>query len=128
MKNHFPYASYRRFFSEKLFFRKISHYFRSAGQKTVHSALLLYYAYRRKETPQWAKHIILGVLGYFLAPIDALPDLSPFIGYTDDLGVLTLGLATIACYVNEEVRRSADRKLAEWFGEGQASGLPTQHP
>ncbi|MEY3052598.1 MAG: hypothetical protein RLY31_2383 [Bacteroidota bacterium] len=121
MKNSFPYQSYRHFFSERLFFRKMSRYFRTAGQKTVHSALLLYYAYRRKETPQWAKNVILGVLGYFLAPIDALPDISPFVGYTDDLGVLTLGLATIACYINDEVRRSADAKSAEWFGISQGT-------
>ena len=56
-------------------------------------------------------------LGYFLAPIDAIPDLSPIIGYTDDIGVLSFGLVTIAAYVNKEVRDQARGRLKNWFGE-----------
>lgn len=52
-----------------------------------------------------------------MAPIDAIPDLSPLIGYTDDLGVLSFGLATIAAYVNDEVRTQARERLAKWFDD-----------
>ena len=86
-----------------------------AGTKGVYSALLLFYAYRRKETPAWAKSIILGALGYLLTPIDAIPDLSPIIGYTDDIGVLSFGLVTIAGYINDEVRENARKQLSRWF-------------
>ncbi|MCB0585073.1 MAG: DUF1232 domain-containing protein, partial [Phaeodactylibacter sp.] len=92
-----------------------AHFAKQAGVKTVYSALLLFYAYRRKETPTWAKSIVLGTLGYFLAPFDALPDLTPIIGYTDDLGVLSFGLVTIACYINEGVRTNARKQLGRWF-------------
>ena len=85
------------------------------GLKSVYSALLLYYAYRRKDTPAWAKRVITGVLAYFIAPIDAIPDLTPFIGFTDDLGVLGFGLATIAVYINKEVRLNARTQLEKWF-------------
>ena len=104
-------------FSEKGLWSKLKFYARQAGLKTVYTALLLYYAYTRKETPVWAKNIIFGVLGYFLAPIDAIPDLTPIIGYTDDLGVLSFGLVTIACYVNEDVKTNARERLKKWFGE-----------
>ena len=93
MKN--PFKAYINQFSETKFWKKISQFTQQAGVKTVYAALLLFFAYRRKETPTWAKSIILGTLGYFLAPFDALPDLTPIIGYTDDLGVLSFGLATI---------------------------------
>ncbi|HFA50351.1 MAG TPA: DUF1232 domain-containing protein [Bacteroidetes bacterium] len=115
MKN--PFKKYADFFSENSLLGKIKNYFQQAGIKVVYSALLLYYAFTRKETPVWAKNIILGILGYFIAPIDALPDLTPLIGYTDDLGVLSFGLVTLACYINQEVRGKAKSKLKDWFGE-----------
>ncbi len=115
MKN--PFNKYAAVFSENELLSKIKNYFRDAGIRVVYSALLLYYAFTRKETPIWAKNIILGVLGYFISPIDALPDLTPIIGYTDDLGVLSFGLVTLACYINTEVRKKARLKLKDWFGE-----------
>jgi uncharacterized membrane protein YkvA (DUF1232 family) len=95
--------------------KKIAKYAKKMGLKSVYSALLLYYAYRRKDTPAWAKRVITGVLAYFIAPIDAIPDLTPFIGFTDDLGVLGFGLATIAVYINKEVRLNARTQLEKWF-------------
>ncbi len=96
---------------------KISQFAKKAGIKTVYSALLMWFAFKRKDTPAWAKKIILGVLAYFLAPIDMIPDLSPFIGFTDDLGVLSIGLVTIAAYINQEVRTNARTQLSKWFNE-----------
>ncbi len=112
-----PFKKYIRHFSENHLLIKVQRYAREAGLKVVYSALLLYFAFTRKETPVFAKNIILGVLGYFISPIDALPDLTPIIGYTDDLGVLSFGLVTIACYINDEVRIKARKKLKTWFGE-----------
>jgi uncharacterized membrane protein YkvA (DUF1232 family) len=112
-----PFKKYARHFSENRLLNKLQQYAREAGLKVVYSALLLYFAFTRKETPVFAKNIILGVLGYFISPIDALPDLTPIIGYTDDLGVLSFGLVTIACYINDEVRIKARKKLKEWFGD-----------
>jgi len=106
---------YRRFFSERDFWAKLGRYARRIGLKAVYTALLMFYAYQRKETPFWAKNIILGVLGYLLAPLDFLPDLAPIIGFTDDIGILTVGLVTIASYVNDDVRAKARTKIGQWF-------------
>ncbi|MBC6994587.1 YkvA family protein [Neolewinella lacunae] len=106
---------YRRVFSESRFWAKLKHFATAAGLKTVYTALLLYYAYRRKETPAWAKRLVLGVLGYFIMPIDMIPDLGFLIGYTDDLGVLSFALVTIAGFVNADVRANARERLTTWF-------------
>lgn len=106
---------YRRIFSESRFWAKLKNFATAAGLKTVYTALLLFYAYRRKETPPWAKRLVLGVLGYFIMPIDVIPDLGFLIGYTDDLGVLSFALVTIAGYVNAEVRANARERLTTWF-------------
>lgn len=121
MKN--PFEKYTSLFSESGLLKKIQQFAKQAGLKVVYSVLLLYYAYRRSDTPIWAKRIIIGVLGYFISPIDALPDLTPVLGYTDDLGVLSFGLVTIAAYVNEGVRTNARKKLQDWFGEFDAEAL-----
>ena len=115
MKN--PFKKFSTFFSENRFWKKIKTFGRTAGLKTVYTAMLLYYAFKRKETPAWARNIILGALGYFIAPIDALPDLTPILGFTDDVGVLGFGLVTIACYVNDDVKINARKHLKKWFGE-----------
>ena len=115
MKN--PFNKYKESFSEEGLWKKLTKYAKQAGLKIVYSALLLFFAYRRKETPSWAKNIIIGVLGYFVAPIDLIPDLSPIIGYTDDVGVLGFGLVTVAAYINDEVRAQSRKKLHAWFGE-----------
>ena len=87
------------------------------GAKTVYAVLLLYYAYKRKETPFWARNIIMASIAYFLSPIDTIPDLTPFLGFTDDLSVIMLGLVTVACFINEEVRQQAKVKLGTIFKE-----------
>lgn len=115
MKN--PFKKYSGEFTEKKLWAKLTGYAKQAGTKVVYSALLLFYAYRRKETPSWAKNIVLGTLGYLISPIDAIPDLTPLLGYTDDLGVLSFGLVTIASYINDEVKSNARERLNKWFGD-----------
>lgn len=108
-------APFRKYFSAPRFWAKLKSYASAAGVKTVYSALLLYYAYERPETPAWAKKAVMGVLGYLIMPLDFLPDLTPLLGYTDDLGFLSLCLVMIAAYVNDDVRQRAREKLATWF-------------
>jgi len=77
----------------------------------AYAALLLYNAWSSKSTPSWAKNIIVGALAYFLSPIDGIPDLTPFIGMTDDIGLMSFSLVTIACYIDDEVRAKAYQQL-----------------
>jgi len=86
-------------------------YFQKLSTKGIYSILLLFYAYRSGKVPSWAKKIIIGSIAYFVSPIDSIPDLTPFIGMTDDLGVISFGLVTIACYIDDEVRDKAKKKL-----------------
>lgn len=84
---------------------------KKGGYSLIYSALLLYYAFRRKDIPRWAKSIVIGSLGYLLSPIDSIPDLTPLLGYTDDLGILSYALVLIAAYINDEVREKAKARF-----------------
>ncbi|MFT6334453.1 MAG: uncharacterized membrane protein YkvA (DUF1232 family) [Halioglobus sp.] len=99
--------------------KKLIHFLKAkmntVGVKITYTALLLFYAYDRSETPRWAKNIILGALAYLLSPVDAIPDLTPLLGFTDDIGVLSFGLVTIACYIDEDVRVAAKGKVLSMY-------------
>ena len=86
---------------------------RQLSTQGIYSALLLFNAWGNKSTPKWAKNIILGSLAYFLSPIDSIPDLTPFIGMTDDIGLMAFSLVTIACYITPEVRDKSYQQLSK---------------
>ena len=109
------WSKYRKQFTENKWLSFVSKRYKTVGSKSIYTGLLLFFAFRRDETPVWAKNIILGTLGYLITPIDGIPDLTPVLGYTDDIGVLSFGLVTIASYVNEDVRNKAKEKLSKWF-------------
>lgn len=102
-------------FSDERLWRKLRRYAATAGHEVVEKALWLYYAAQHKDTPAWAKAVILGALVYFINPADAVPDLVPAIGFSDDLVALTLAVATVAMNITPEVKERARQKSRDWF-------------
>lgn len=111
---------YEQAYSEEGFRRKLARYAKAAGREVVEKSLLLYYAAQEENAPRWAKATIAGALGYFIVPLDAIADLTPAVGYADDLGVLVLAVAAVAAYINDDVRRKAAGRMASWFGDEPA--------
>lgn len=102
-------------YSERGFWRKAKTQASAAGRQTVEKALWLLYAVQNPNTPKWARRVIYGALAYFVMPLDAIPDLLPGVGYTDDIGILTAAIAAVALYINEDVKTQARDKLNQWF-------------
>lgn len=102
-------------FSDEGFWNKGKKYARTAGEAVLKPALKMYYSAQDPDTPAWARTTAYGALGYFITPIDAIPDISPFVGYSDDLGVLVAATAAIAAYIKKEHSDKAKAKLREWF-------------
>lgn len=115
---------YPEAYSERGLKDKLGAYAKTAGREVVEKVLLLYYALQRADTPGWAKATIIGALGYFIAPLDAIPDLTPLLGYSDDLGVLALALATVAGQIDDEVKRKTADRLEHWFGANTSASEP----
>lgn len=105
------------FFTEGNFWDKILKFAKLAGVKVVYVALLLYYTLLRKDLPAWVRPTIIAALGYFISPLDAIPDVTPVIGFVDDLGVLIMALTTVVIYVDEEIKNKAKTKLKDIFGD-----------
>ena len=109
--------SHDKHYSEQGFWEKVKKYAKIAGREAIEKALVLYYSLQDPEVPAWAKTIVAGALGYFIFPLDAIPDVfMPPLGYTDDVAVMTAALAAIAAHVTPATKRRAADKLLEWFG------------
>lgn len=105
-----------RYYSEESFWEKISTFALRAGKEIVEKALVLYYCLLDLDTPAWARTVIVGALGYFILPLDAIPDFTPLTGFLDDLGALTAALGVVAMHIKPEHRERAHHKVREWFG------------
>lgn len=58
-------------------------------------ALSVWWAARDPETPVAAKGMMLAALAYFVMPVDAIPDILPAIGFTDDAAVFAALVAIL---------------------------------
>ncbi len=95
--------------------------------KLKREILALFLAYKRKETPLYAKIIIGMVVGYALSPIDLIPDFIPVLGYLDDLLILPLGIALaiklVPKNILEECRVEAEKMSNKILPSNWKAGL-----
>jgi len=108
---------FEQHYSEESLWIKIKQYSRSAGITVIYAALILYYIMIDKKITIKTKLSIAAALGYFILPTDAILDLTPLIGFTDDLGVLLFTLNQVSSNITPEIRNKARQKLGDWFGE-----------
>ena len=109
-------SKYEKDFSFDSLMSKIKETAKKAGLKAIYMALLLYYALDSPTISIADKAIIYGALGYFICPIDLVPDILPFIGLTDDIAVLAWAFSRVKHNVNDMTREKAKTKLKIWFG------------
>ena len=109
-------SEYEKDFSFDKLMSKIKETAKKAGLKAIYMALLLYYALDSPTISTMDKAIIYGALGYFICPIDIVPDIIPFIGLTDDIAVLAWAFSRVKHNVNDMTREKAKTKLKIWFG------------
>lgn len=51
-------------------------------------------------TPTHLKALIIGAIGYIVLPVDLIPDITPGIGYVDDLASVAGVVAAVSVYSN----------------------------
>lgn len=108
-------TDYSKYYNEKSLWQKIKKYSKAAGSKVIYGVLLLYYTMNEKSVGLKTKIYIAASLGYFILPTDAIFDLTPIIGYSDDLGVLIFALTQIASAITPQAKEKARAKISEWF-------------
>lgn|SRR5574341_1062201 len=107
-------ADHAKHYTESSFWKKSGRVANRAGREVIEKALWLYLAMRKKDCPAWARTVIVGALGYFILPFDAIPDFLPAVGFSDDLGVLAGAVAAVAAQIDGEVKAKAEEQLKGW--------------
>lgn len=120
---------YAQYFNDSKLWKKLKKVANKAGRKAVYYVLVLYYVARDASVPTKLKLKILGALGYFILPLDFIPDAILGLGFTDDVAALAWALFSIRKYVTPEIEQKARDRLREWFGpeEGEATDLTIPH-
>jgi uncharacterized membrane protein YkvA (DUF1232 family) len=73
--------------------------------------LAAFYAATDPKTPTGAKAILFGALGYFIVPIDLIPDMFGALGYGDDLAVILAALRAVDASITDAHRERAAAQL-----------------
>jgi uncharacterized membrane protein YkvA (DUF1232 family) len=80
--------------------------------------LAAYYCAFDRATPLPVKASLIGAIAYFVLPFDAIPDLLPVLGFTDDAAVLATAIKLVASHIRPEHRDAAREKLPEFKTRG----------
>ncbi len=109
-------TKFGNFFSDSYFWKKLQKKVKKIGMKVTYAALLCYYVLKSPDVSRKDKAKIYGALGYFILPLDLIPDYVPMMGYTDDLSALLYCLHSIWKNITPEIERQAREQLYRWFG------------
>ena len=106
---------YESHYSKEKFIEKVKSTAKDVGVKGIYLALLLYYTLDSPTISLKDKVIIYGCLGYFICPIDLVPDFFPFMGFLDDIALLTWCFYKVKVNITEAIKEKAKTKLTTWF-------------
>lgn len=76
--------------------------------------LAAYYCAFDRATPRHVQLTLIGALAYFVLPTDAVPDMLPVLGFTDDAAVLATAIKLVSDHIRPVHRDAARDKLAEF--------------
>lgn len=116
-------SKYADNYSEENLLHKISKFGAHIGLELLYKVAQLWCVLQKPEVPAKDKALIMGALGYLITPLDFLPDLTPVLGYSDDLVAITFALLKVQGYIDDEVKAEAKALLAKVFGEDAVAKL-----
>jgi uncharacterized membrane protein YkvA (DUF1232 family) len=93
-------------------------FWRKAGRVAAHipfaeDLLAAYYCAFDRATPLQVKVTLLGAIAYFVLPVDAIPDVLPVIGFTDDAAVFATAFKLVSGHILPEHRDAARDALTK---------------
>jgi len=109
---------YEKQYNEQSFIQKLKKYGKFIGIGALYKAVQLWFVLQKPEVPAPTKAIIMGALGYLIAPLDFIP-----VGYTDDLVAITMALVKVQMYIDEDINRKSKDLLRKIFDEEAVNKL-----
>ncbi len=105
---------YEKEYSESELWEKIGEVAKMAGLRVIYYVLLLYYSLQSDTVTLKEKALIIGALGYFILPVDLVPDFIIGLGYGDDAAAL-VAVVKMLENLNDDIKAQAKNKLKTWF-------------
>ena len=103
-------------YSEDGLWNKISGNLKKVGAGLIYEVLQLFYVAQNPNVPMKIRAAMVAPLGYFISPVDLIPDLTPVVGYTDDAAVIAMAIAFAHAYIDDDIRNKAKDKIRMLFG------------
>lgn len=107
------YKQYQKDYSESGFWEKLKDSASIAGKYVLSKVLMLYYA--KDDMTIGEKTLVIGALGYFILPLDLIPDFYPVVGYTDDLTALTYVFAAVSSHIGPDAKQKARAQMKKMY-------------
>ncbi|SOC23107.1 uncharacterized protein DUF1232 [Ureibacillus xyleni] len=99
------------------FLNKMKTYGLNLGFRALHGVATLFSALKSPDLPKEQKLLIIGVLGYFILPIDLIADFLPTVGLADDAVVIFKALSVIYSSITDEMKEEGHELLKKMFGD-----------
>lgn len=116
-------SDFEQYFSESKLTDKVASVAKKAGATAIYPAMLLFELLKSDDVPVEKKTLIVGSLGYFILPVDFLPDAVLGMGFTDDIAVMTMGLRASLDYLTSDLSSSVKAQLHTWLGDFDENSL-----
>ena len=114
----------KSFDSSKINTQELQKYKQDYSEHSFKEKLLqLWYVLQKPDVPLKQKALITGAIGYLIAPLDFIPDLTPVLGYSDDFVAITYALLQVQGYVDAEVKEKSKHFIEDIFGTDAVSEL-----
>ena len=108
---------YGTYYSDNRFWKKVERVAKKVGATVLLPVFTLYYMLQDDKVSLQHKAYIVGALGYFILPIDLIPDgILPVIGFTDDIAVMTLVLKLVKDSITPEIKARPTARVSEITG------------
>lgn len=114
---------YGNSYSEAGLWSKITGNVKKVGVNLLYEVLQLFYVAKNPNVPMKIRAAMVAPLGYFISPVDLIPDLAPVVGYTDDTLVIAMALAFAHAYIDDNIRQQAKAQLCRFFGDDVLDNL-----
>lgn len=107
---------YGKHYSESGFWDKIRKFAGKIGRDLLYKVMVLYYVMRSPDVSVRNKMIVIGALGYFILPVDLIPDWIVGLGMTDDATAITLAYVAVKDSITPEIEARARGTVQSWVG------------
>ncbi len=91
----------------------IINYIKQWGDKTGKELLtdILWLWNSKSKLSPAAIAVVVGAIGYFLAPVDLIPDAIPVLGFTDDAAIIAAAVKMVSSSLDPETRKLSERQV-----------------